>query len=322
MFGGARRRIANCHSDLLVYHARRVALRPSGYDALRSSRDKVRLSIKRRLKAMGYRQPMMIRGQGSVAMRTVTRGGYYGVYDIDDGIYFARSALTGPLGGELSPLAARERIWEAAYSEKYISPPERHKNCVRVHYKQGFHIDFPVYRITTRLFAPPLIEIASSTWKVANPNAVTAWFAAANERSPGLGASRQLARMVRYLKHWCRSRYAWQGRMPSGFAITKLVVECYRAFPDRDDRALLHLLAAIHGRLCIDTVVAHPVIKDEYICGPNKDATTRFLRQALEVALARLGPLTNGANRQAALALWDSFFNDDFFSSRPPVIFI
>lgn len=322
MFGGARRRIANCHSDFGVYHLRRVALRPSSYDALRASRDIVRQTIKRRLRAAGHRQPLAFKGQGSVAMRTVTRGGYYGVFDIDDGIYFARSALTGPQGGELSALAARERVWEAAYSDKFAYPPERHKNCIRVHYEQGFHIDVPVYRVTPRLFAPPVIELASSSWKVANPGGVTDWFVAANGRSPGFGRERQLGRMVRYLKHWTRSRYAWQGRMPSGFALTKLVVECYRAFPDRDDRALLHLLSTMRDRLLAFTLIAHPVIPDEYICGPGKDATVRYLRDSLSLALERLAPIHDGAKRREALALWDGFFNDDFFRARAQVVFV
>jgi len=322
MFGGRRPRISNCHGDLLALHARKIALRPSDYDELRTKRDKVRAIIKRRLREMGYLQPIGFRSQGSVAMRTVTRGGWYGSFDIDDGIYFHRRALTGPQGGEVPPLAARQRIWEAAYREHFNDPPEYRKNCVRVFYARGFHIDIPVYRVSTSPFGCKTIELASSSWKPADPAGVTAWFQRANARSPGVFDGHQLARMVRYLKTWTRSRSAWQGYMPSGFAITALAVECYKPFPERDDRALLHLLTAIFERLLCQTAIAHPVIHGEFIVRPEKDATARCLLGGLEQALPRLRPLAEGCPREQALALWDSFFNEDFLRRRPPFIFI
>lgn len=322
MFGRRSIRIANCHRDLLALHAGRIALPRSSYDELRAKRDTVRTVIKRRLRGMELPQPMKFLGQGSVSMGTVTRGGYYGSYDIDDGVYFTRAALTGPYGGELTPLAARQRVWDAAYSEQFVDPPEYLKNCVRVYYARGFHIDIPVYRVSGSIFGGQTIELASSTWKPANPRGVTDWFRAANSRSPGFGSNRQLSRMVRYLKVWSRSRYAWQGYMPSGFAITKLVTECYRAFPDRDDRALLHLLTMIEDRLLRDTLIEHPVLRGEFICGPGKDSTVRFMRDRLTEGLERLGPVFEGCGRQQALARWDAFFNENFLRDRASLTFI
>lgn len=322
MFGGRRPRIANCHADLLAFHARKIALPPSDYDALRAKRDKVRVIIKRRLREMGYLQPIGFRSQGSVAMRTVTRGGHYGSFDIDDGIYFHRRALTGPLGAEVSPLAARQRILDAAYREHFDDPPVFLKNCVRIFYARGFHIDIPVYRVTTSPFGFQTIELASSSWKPADPAGVTAWFRQANARSPGVFGGRQLARLVRYLKTWICSRSAWQGYMPSGFALTALAVECYRPFPERDDRALLHLLGALFERLQVQTAISHPVIRGEFIVRPDKDATARSLLWALEQGLPRLAPIIEGCPRERALALWDGFFNDDFLRRRPAITFI
>src|SRR4051812_22559991 len=101
MFGVRRPRVSNCHVDLLALHAKKIALPASKYDELRTKRNKVRIIIKRRLREMGYLQPIGFRSQGSVAMRTVTSGGWYGSFDIDDGIYFHRRALIGPQGGEV-----------------------------------------------------------------------------------------------------------------------------------------------------------------------------------------------------------------------------
>lgn len=322
MLGGPRPRVANCNAALRVFHARKVALLASGYDELRAKRDKVRAIIKRRLREMGYRQPLRFCGQGSVTMRTVTRGGWYGTFDIDDGVYFSRQALTGPLGGEMQPLDARKMVFEAAYREHFTDPPEYLKNCVRVYYARGYHVDIPVYRVSKNRFGSETIELASSRWKPANPVGVTEWFRRANARSPGLFGDRQLVRMVRLLKVWTRSRSAWQYSMPSGFAITALAVECYKAFPDRDDRALLHLLSAIWQRLQIDTAVSHPVIAGEYIVRPDRDASLRFLRDCLEQALVRIAPVIAGCPRGQALACWDTFFNEDFFSTRSAVVFV
>lgn len=271
---------------------------------------------------MGSAQPAMFRAQGSVAMETVTGGGYYGNFDIDDGIYFSRKALTGPLGGELTPLAARQLVWEAAYSEQYAYPPEYRPNCVRVYYAAGYHVDLAVYRLTGNVFGGRTIELASSYWKPANPAAVTEWFKNASLSSPGWGTNRQLTRMVRYLKVWSQSRSAWQGYMPSGFALTKLAVECYRSFSDRDDRALLHIIWAIGERLEYNELVEHPVLRGEYINGPGKDAPVRFLRDRLTEARARLRPIFHGANRSEARACWDAFFNETYFRERPSVVLI
>jgi hypothetical protein len=307
---------------LRAFHARKVALPTSRYDELRAKRDKVRLIIKRRLREMGYRQPLRFRGQGSVTMRTVTRGGWYGTFDIDDGIYFSRQALTGPLGGEMSPLEARKMVWEAAYSEYFTDPPEYLKNCVRVFYANGYHVDIPVYRVTTNGLGTETVELASSRWKPANPVAVTDWFRQANARSPGAFGERQLVRMVRLLKVWARSRSVWQYSMPSGFAITALVVECYKAFSDRDDRALLHLISAICQRLQIKTEIMHPVIPGEYIVRPDRDSAVRYLRERMEEALARIAPVIAGCPRTQALGCWNVFFNEDFFSERRVVAFV
>ncbi len=319
MFGLRPPRVTNCHTDLQALHARRIAMPANQLEELRAKRDGVRAIIKRRLAQMEERQPLMFRGQGSYAMNTIIRGQDYADYDIDDGIYFARSALTGPFGGELSPLAARQRIWEAAYHERFTDPPEIHKNCVRVFYARGFHVDVPIYRVTGGAFGPSVFELASSRWKTSNPQAVTAWFKTANARSPGIGLNRQLTRTVRYVKAWARSRAAWQFRMLGGFGLTKLVVDCYAPFPDRDDRALLVVLAKMHARLAASTLIPHPVLAGEFICGAERDAPVRFLRSCLDDALTRTRPLTEGCARPAGLAAWGSMFNTNFFASRPAV---
>ena len=306
----------NCHADLRLYDQRWIALPASAMAGLRQRRNITRALIKRRLRAADLYQPIGFYGQGSVAMGTIVRDPGDG-YDIDDGIYFARRALTGPNGGAWSAREVRDMVLEAAYSERFWAPPRMLKNCVRVYYAQGYHIDIPVYRVTPRPLAPPLIELASASWRPSDPRAVTRWFLRANARSPGEGRNRQLVRIVRYIKAWVRARASWQGLILGGFGITRLAVDCYSRSVGRDDVALYETLRGIQARLHGSLLIPHPVLADELICPPPRNAKARYLRDRLDETLARLAPLPRTRSREEALALWDGFFWTDFFQGRP-----
>lgn len=306
----------DCDADLRAYDRAAVALSAAALRDLRIRRNRTRLLIKRRLAASGFPQPIGFYGQGSVAMGTIVRDPEEG-YDIDDGVYFRPRAFTGPNGGEMSGYAARQLILEAAYAERFWDPPEMLKNCVRVYYAQGFHIDTPVYRVTPRALASPLIELASSSWKLSDPRAVTRWFRLANRRSPGVSANRQLVRIVRYMKAWVRARSAWHGRILGGFGITALAVACYQRAAGRDDRALYETLRAIQALLHAGALIPHPVLQGEWICPPPNDAKVRYLRDQLDGALARLAPVSGILSWDATLAHWNQFFRTDFFEGRP-----
>lgn len=280
----------DCDADLKAYDRKAIALSIPATRELRLRRDRVRGQIKRRLASFGYRQPIGFHSQGSIAMGTIVRDAESG-YDIDDGVYFARQALVGPYGGEMSAYAARQLMLEAAYAEYYWDPPEMLKNCIRVYYAKGFHIDIPVYRVTRRGLASSITELASSDWKRSDPRAVTRWFRAANARSASIFNGGQLARIVRYTKAWARARPAWHGRILGGFGITKLVADCYRPSLGRGDRALYETLRAIQARLHIEPRVAHPVLQDEWIGAAYDHAKVRYYRSQLDAALARLAPL-------------------------------
>lgn len=318
VFNMSRARPAqNCSGDLKAYHQVGIALPASSLADLRAKRNHVRTLIKRRLPLLDYPRPIGFYGQGSVAMGTVIRAPE-AAYDIDDGLYFARRSLMGTRGADMSALAARTMVWEAAYDERYADPPELRPNCVRVYYARGFHIDIPVYRLSRPgIFSSLEIELASSDWKRTDPRAVTRWFKAANGRSPGRGSNRQLARVVRYVKAWVKARPAWKGRILGGFGITKVVVDAYRPFPGRDDWALFETLRAIRLRILAGTNLEHPVLKGEFICAVPRDARLRFLGDRVEEALQSFELLLDVRTpRSDALACWDTFFRSDFFWRR------
>ena len=193
-------------------------------------------------------------------------------------------------------------VRDALDDGSFNTPPEVRKNCVRVYYKAGFHVDMPVYRrVTTKdVFGSESYhhELASSEWKRSDARDVTEWFEKQNnDKSPDTDNGRQLRRMVRQIKKFARSRDSWKGQILSGFGITKLVTECFRGDARREDAALYETMKAIRDRLKGNLVVAHPVTPNETITSGTDDAT-----RALSSAIASTEALDDaGAAVRAGL---------------------
>jgi hypothetical protein len=118
-------------------------------------------------------------------------------YDIDDGVYFSKELLVGDRGAEMSALQARQMVRDALDDGSFKTPPEVRKNCVRVSYETGFHVDGPIYRrVTTRDVlgeATHHHELASSEWKRSDTRDVTAWFETENDNSRSAFAAMRAA---------------------------------------------------------------------------------------------------------------------------------
>ena len=213
-------------------------------------------------------------------------------------------------------------VRDAIDDGSFKTAPEVRKNCVRVYYAAGYHVDVPVYRrVTTKDVLGDETyhhELASSDWKRSDARDVTEWFEKQNNRkSPDTDNGRQLRRIVRQIKKFARSRDSWKGQILSGFGITKLVTECFRGDADREDVALYETMKAIRDRLNINLVVAHPVTPNETITNGTDDARARFLRDRLGEAIETLAPLfEHDCTRKKALKCWDKVFATDFFSDR------
>jgi hypothetical protein len=311
----------NCSSDVFGYHDDKVTLPQTERDEMRERRNSNRDRLKEGLKKAGKPAPLESRSQGSYAMRTMTRHPAKD-YDIDDGVYFAKEYLVGPRGAEMSALDARQMVRDALDDGSFKKPPEARKNCVRVYYDAGYHVDVPVYRrvVTRSLLGTEVVhyELASSDWKRSDARDVTVWFDGENtHQSPDESNGRQLRRMTRDIKMFARSRSSWSGQILSGFGITKLVTECYRKNPGREDTALYDTMKAIRDRLNWDLVVKHPVTPNESITSGSDDAKARFLRDKLTNALTWFAPLFEAnCTREKALKCWDKVYDTPYFSER------
>ena len=245
--------------------------------------------------------------------------------DIDDGIYFKKEDLVGPKGADLSPLQVRQMVCDAlSTSSNFKTPPTVLKNCVRVHYNEGPHVDMPAYRtIEEKDFWTGKInvthELASSSWKQSDPKEVTLWFKAKNiELSPDSTSSNggQFRRVVRLLKCFAKSRASWKASTASGFMITKLTEECFEGSNGRDDVALKNTINNMISRLDYDQVIVHPIL-DGITLTNDTDGRPNFFKTKLKENIGYLDVLEEDTcTFEQAMKAWDKLFNISWFSEQ------
>lgn len=311
----------DCADDILAYHDDEVTLPQSERTAMRDRRNANRDRVKDGLKDAGKPKPIEFKGQGSYAMKTMTQHPE-NKYDIDDGVYFEATELIGPRGGEMSPLDARQMVRDAVDDGSFKTKPEVRPNCVRVIYDAGYHVDIPVYRRVVTKDAlgreTEHFELASGEWKRSDARDVTKWFEDENTRQSGdVSNGRQLRRLTRETKKFAKSRSSWEGRILSGFGITKLVTEVFRGNVGREDTALYDTMKAMRDRLNMSLIVKHPVTPDDTITKGDADPKAAYLRERLSEAIEWLQPLfSSDCDRETAMKCWDKVFNTSFFSER------
>lgn len=311
----------NCSDDILRYHDDEVTLPKSERDGMRSRRDANRDRLKTGLKKAERQAPREFKSQGSYAMKTMTQHPEKS-YDVDDGVYFNACDLMGARGAEMSSLDARQMVRDAVDDRSFKRAPEVRRNCVRVFYDAGYHVDMPTYRRveTEDVLGRKSVhhELASAAWKRSDARDVTEWFENVNEKqSPDTENGRQLRRVTRLVKKFAKSRQSWEDQILSGFGITVLISECYRADAEREDIALYETMLAMKTRLDLDLVLKHPLTPDETITNGTDDAKARFLRDKLAEAIESLQPLLEAAcERKTALRGWDKVFSTTFFIGR------
>lgn len=311
----------NCSDDITSYHNDEVSLPKKEQDAMRDRRDANRKRLKNGLSDSGKPKPLDFVSQGSYAMKTMTQHSNND-YDIDDGVYFAKEDLVGLKGGDMTSLEARQMVRDAVDNKTFKKAPEALKNCVRVYYDAGYHVDIPVYRriATKDILGNEKIhyELASSVWKRSDARDVTKWFKDENaEKSPDTNNGGQLRRITRDIKKFARSRSSWEENILSGFGITKLVTECYKENAEREDTALYDTMKMIRNRLNINLSVVHPVTPKTTITKDPDDPKAVFLRDKLSDALTWLEPLfKSDCTYKTACDCWDKFYSTDYFNEK------
>ncbi len=160
---------------------------------------------------------------------------------------------------------------------KVADPPK--ERCCRIHYKQNFHIDVPVYHLDPRTNRR---RLATSTrgWEFSDPRAIYIWF---RDRASGHD---RLRRLIRYLKAWAALTFPQDAGRPSSIMLTVLAAQLYGINAirnaDGDDDALAALLDQLARHFNQSRAVPNPVAPDEDL---NRLTDQQFI--AFRTALVR-----------------------------------
>lgn len=300
----------NCHKEILKFYDQEVRLgniweKLGRYGETNKKKLVCGLNAKKdlpRLEEYFY--------QGSYVMCTTIKHDEND-YDIDIGVVFLKDDLKGTNGGDKSALDTRKMIAEIMQDDRFKNQPKVLKNCVRIYYNEGHHVDMAIYRIDKN----GKQELASSDWEESNPKAITNWFKEeVKKQSPDSDNGQQLRRVVRLLKKWSKSRKSWN--MPSGLILTILAVECYQPTLDRDDDAFFRTIMAIKDRLNKCKIVKNPINKAEITSSEKHKNRVQFLYDTLEECFDDVLNLQSITTKKEALFILRKFFNNDFFETQ------
>lgn len=310
-----------CSKEITGYHDDRVTLPQSERNEMRDRRNSNRDRVTNGLRDNNDPAAEEFVSQGSYAMKTMVQH-KDNDYDIDDGVYFAKEDLKGSQGADKTAFDARQMVRDAVDDGGFTTPPAVRKNCVRVYYQKGYHVDLPVYRRVEEEDAfgnvIEYFELASSDWTRSDARDVTSWFNEENRsQSPDETNGRQLRRVTRLIKKFSQSHDSWKSKIGSGFMITKLVTEKYAKNQNREDSSLYDTMKGIRNRLESNLVVDHPVTPNSTITSGDGDPKAKFLKEKLTEALTELDVLfESDCTREKAMKAWDKVFNTTYFSDK------
>ena len=118
-----------------------ISVPSSKEDKLRTGRNSIRTKIKKEFKDKERLKPKF-HMQGSFAMRTMIKEDE-SKYDIDDGVYI--QGYEDKEQGEWPvPSTVHKWIYNAVENQTSIAPISKN-TCIRVDYKDDYHIDLPIY---------------------------------------------------------------------------------------------------------------------------------------------------------------------------------
>lgn len=142
--------MANCHDNFTksregkVSFERAITINDNEKDRLIRGRDSLRDKIRNYFKSKEKVKDPKFHGQGSYSMNTLLSPVATGVeYDLDDGIYLD---LTNYEDEIPAPTTIHAWILDAV-KDHTSTPPVDKDPCVRVIYKDDYHIDLPTYMV-------------------------------------------------------------------------------------------------------------------------------------------------------------------------------
>jgi hypothetical protein len=317
--------MANTHNVFQDYN-NKIRLSETKRNELLLVRDSLRTRIANGYNVFRLTLPnahkIVFQTQGSFIMDTLIKP-IHDDYDLDDGVYFignlSKSQRPEPSEFHRYIMIAIDKGYDDI--EKIIDKA----TCVRVIYKEGFHVDIPIY-YADNLENPDLAN-KKDGWILSNPIEFISWFenkiqsgfkkaylleaAMYDEYSRWITDTRkrdhQLRRIVRYLKSWGDLR---REEMPCGLIMTILATNNYHIH-ERDDislkETLINIQASLQRKFICErptTPVGEDLLKDY----ENKDAFMNYLGQFINNSKKAL----EEQNQKTACLYWQKSLGDRF----------
>ena len=167
-------------------------------------------------------------------------------YDLDDGIYLKHT------DNDISKPTKEVSNWIFKAVEDHTKKkPVNKKNCVRVIYAEGYHIDLAIYRKIDGKYY--LARLGEDQWVPSDARAFNNWFYERLERNE------QMRSCIKYLK-------AWKDAVNcdlKGIHFTVLVGLNYKPIQSRDDTSLVKTVSKIIDYLKKEKAIWNPVDKSE-----------------------------------------------------------
>ena len=249
-------------------------------------RDKIRNFFSEELKV---NQPKF-KTQGSFTINTALNPIGDNEVDTDDGVYLQHIAETDTWP---TPEEAHQLIIDALKGHTYDGC-ENKASCIRVIYRNFYHLDLPVYIMKDN--CAYLAQTKLNKWEHSDSKDFKDWFY--KNRT-----DEQASRIVRYLK-------AWRDYRKFGFSsieLTILAIECFSYQEKRDDIALLYTLSNIKSRISTG-IIKKPVSPFEDLWADLSSVEKEKRRRQLQSLYDDIGnAINNKSEYRASLLLREQF---------------
>lgn len=228
-------------------------------------------------------------------------------YDIDVAIVFEKDNLNG-----LGARATREMVADALKikTKQFNAEPEVKTSCVRIKYKEGYHIDFAIYRRykEDKFNDNYKYEHAGNSWSERGIRSLEDWF-----KNEIKYKGNKIRNIIRFSKMFCKSREFWKN-MPSGLIQTILCSEQLVNI-NRIDELFYITMKKIINRINNDLEVSAPVDNNRPIVTREIDRLKmENWKNRLSDKLEKLEILFDDeCTYNDAVSAWNSFFKHDYW---------
>ncbi len=211
-------------------------------ESIFTSRDAIRDKIRNHFKQnLGLKQPLF-KVQGSFTIHTSLNPLDEAEVDLDDGVYLTHFQGKDKI---IKPQDAHKLIINSLINHTQDGC-ESKTCCVRVIYKNNYHLDLPVYYMDKDVAL--LAQTKDNVWEHSDSKEFKNWYFENRE-------SFQTTKIIRFLKAW----RDYNNLSITSIGITILATKYFSGIDNRDDLALLYTLGKIVENIKIERSIFKPV---------------------------------------------------------------